>query len=76
MDTRFAGKTAVDAVQAQQQDRSKIDTALGAKNTNSPWNASLSINLNNVPAGVKTDAGMGGVFSTLKINKSNQLAYE
>jgi hypothetical protein len=76
MDTRFAGKTAVDAVQAQQQDRTKIDAALGAKNTSSPWNAALNVNLHNVPDGVKTNTEMGGVFNTLKLNKSNQLAYE
>jgi hypothetical protein len=76
MDTRFAGKTAVDAVQAQQQDRTKIDNALGAKNSGSPWNAQLNVNLNNVPEGVKANTEMGGVFNTLKLNKSNQLAYE
>lgn len=76
MDTRFAGKTAVDAVQAQQQDRTKIDNALGAKNSSSPWNAQLNVNLNNVPEGVKANTEMGGVFNTLKLNKSNQLAYE
>jgi hypothetical protein len=76
MDTRFAGKTAVDAVQAQQQDRTKIDSALGAKNSGSPWNAQLNVNLNNVPEGVKANTEMGGVFNTLKLNKSNQLAYE
>jgi hypothetical protein len=76
MDTRFAGASTVAAVEASHGDRDKIDRALGAKAASSPWNASLNVNLKNVPEGVKTDAGMGGVFNTLKINRSNQFAYE
>ena len=79
LDIRYAGAEAVAAVEAARgNQRDKVDKALTPKS--SVWgktSADVNINLNNVPPGVKADADIdGGVFKTLKLNRSNQMAYE
>jgi len=79
LDIRYAGAEAVAAVEAARgNQRDKVDKAITPKSDVwSKASANVNINLNNVPAGVKTDADIdGGVFKTLKLNRSNQVAYE
>jgi len=79
LDIRYAGAEAVAAVEAARgNQRNKVDQAIAPKSDVwSKASTSVNINLNNVPPGVKTDADIdGGVFKTLKLNRSNQVAYE
>jgi hypothetical protein len=78
IDLRFAGAEAVAAAEAAKgNQRSVVDNALGAKkNIWGDATASINVNINNAPPGVKTDANMDGAFKTLKLNRNNQMAYE
>jgi hypothetical protein len=76
IDFRYAGAEAVAAAEkARNNQRGNVDKALSPNN---PWNkpsAGINLNLKNVPTGVNTDADIdSGVFNTLKINRSNQMA--
>jgi hypothetical protein len=77
MDLRYAGKEAVEAAAARRGDkqvaRTSIDSSFPGMRKDS---ASVDVEFNNVPKGVKTNAELldQGVFNTLNIKKSQQQA--
>ena len=77
MDIRYAGKEAVDAAAARRGEkqvaRTSIDNSFPGLRKDS---ASVNVEFNNVPKGVKTNAELldQGVFNTLNIKKSQQQA--
>jgi hypothetical protein len=81
LDLRYAGKQAVEEVEArrktpqpdQQEARDKIDSSFPGMRKDK---AKVDVEFNGVPKGVKTEAELmeQGVFSTLNIKKSQQQA--